>query len=75
MRKAWHTDQCPPALQMLAGGDVQRERLAAMHERILQRTIPIEEVCFGPHQPHVTRDHCSRPDVLLMRSFGTHHHA
>ena len=37
------------ALQMLAGGDVQKERLTAMHERILQRTIPIEEVCYASH--------------------------
>ena len=32
------------ALQMLSGGETQKERLKVMHERILQRTVPIEEV-------------------------------
>lgn len=31
-------------LQMLSGGEAQKQRLKAMQERILQRTMPIEEV-------------------------------
>jgi hypothetical protein len=32
---------------MLSGGEAQEQRLKGIHERILQRTIPIEEVrCF-----------------------------
>ena len=36
-----------PLLQMLSGGEGQEQRLKGINERILQRTIPIEEVrCF-----------------------------
>ncbi len=31
-------------LQMLSGGEAQKQRLKGMQERILQRTMPIEEV-------------------------------
>ena len=31
-------------LQMLSGGEAQKQRLKGMHESILQRTMPIEEV-------------------------------
>ena len=54
------------ALQMLAGGDVQKERLTAMRERIMQRTIPIEEVCYICHS-HLTGGGSSTPNALLMR--------
>lgn len=54
------------ALQMLAGGDVQKERLTAMRERIMQRTIPIEEVCYICHS-HLMGGDSSAPNALLMR--------
>lgn len=31
-------------MQMLSGGEAQKRRLQDMHKRILQRTMPIEEV-------------------------------
>ena len=58
------------ALQMLAGGDVQKDRLTAMHERILQRTIPIEEVCDAADQFSVMRDTCSTTSALLINEYG-----
>ncbi len=49
-------------IQMLSGGKAQEQRLKGIHERILQRNIPIEEVLRFPRlamlrqglQPHAT---------------------
>ena len=43
-----------------------------MRERIMQRTIPIEEVCSASHQTHVTVDCDITRDALLMCCCSNH---